>query len=107
MIRSFSSSDSNEEANLCLMENDNDTEYQVSVSNCNNGFVDMHNAFLELIDESERLNTTYEKLKEEFKELQLKYVNMICLAFYSSIIHMEFCLRLALDKFYFEGKRLC
>ncbi|BAT96713.1 hypothetical protein VIGAN_08369300, partial [Vigna angularis var. angularis] len=70
---SSSSSDSVEEANLCLTANVDDTTSQVSCSNSESSEFDLQKAFLELLDESEKLNAAHKNLKKEFKELRIKY----------------------------------
>ncbi|KOM28836.1 hypothetical protein LR48_Vigan588s004400 [Vigna angularis] len=68
-----SSSDSVEEANLCLTANVDDTASQVSCSSLDTSEFDVQKAFLELLDESEKLNVAHKNLKKEFKQLQIKY----------------------------------
>ncbi|KOM26287.1 hypothetical protein LR48_Vigan247s000500 [Vigna angularis] len=68
-----SSSDSVEEANLCLTVNIDDTASQVSCSSLDTSEFDVQKAFLELLDESEKWNAAHKNLKKEFKELRIKY----------------------------------
>jgi len=71
---SSNSSDSdNEEANLCLMTNHDDSNSEVN-STCNeNDYDDMYDAFQQLLVKSSKLDTAHRKLKYDFKDLQRKF----------------------------------
>jgi len=70
---SNSSDSDNEEANLYLMANHDDSDSEVS-SNCNeNDYDDLYDAFQQLLVKSSKLDTAHRKLKFDFKDLQSKF----------------------------------
>ncbi|KOM49368.1 hypothetical protein LR48_Vigan08g019500 [Vigna angularis] len=75
---SSSSSVSDEEANLCLMADLEDAGSQVSDSSLesSNEF-DLQKAFLDLLNESEKLDVAHKKLKKEHNELKLRYEKVL------------------------------
>jgi len=63
----------NEEANLYLMANHDDSDNEVS-STCNeNDYDDLYDAFQQLLVKSSKLDTAHRKLKYDFKDLQSKF----------------------------------
>jgi len=70
---SNSSDSDNEEANLFLMANHDDSDNEVS-STCNgNDYDDLYDAFQQLLVKSSKLDTAHRKLKYDFKDLQSKF----------------------------------
>ena len=71
------SSDSDEEANICLMADLEDTGSQVSDSSFESSELDLQKAFFDLMNESEKLDAPHKKLKKEHNELKLKYDKLL------------------------------
>ena len=70
---SNSNDSENEEANLWLMANHDDSDSEVS-STCNeNDYYDLYDAFQQLLVKSSKLDTAHRKLKSDFKDLQSKF----------------------------------
>jgi len=71
---SSNSSDSeNEEANLCLMANHDDSDSEVNSTCHENDYDDLYDAFQQLLIKSSKLDTAHKKLKSDFKDLQSKF----------------------------------
>ncbi|BAT84348.1 hypothetical protein VIGAN_04169000 [Vigna angularis var. angularis] len=74
---STSSSDTEEEANICLMAKSEDTRSQVSDSSFESSELDLQKAFCELLIESEKLDVAHKKHKKEHNELKLNYEKLL------------------------------
>jgi len=71
---SSNSNDSeNEEANLCLMANHDDSDSEVNSTCHENDYDDLYDAFQQLLIKSSKLDTAHKKLKSDFKDLQSKF----------------------------------
>jgi len=71
---SSNSSDSeNEEANLCLMANHDDSDSEVNSTCYENDYDDLYDAFQQLLVKCSKLDTAHKKLKSDFKDLQSKF----------------------------------
>jgi len=59
-----------EEANFCLMANNDHSDSEVSSSDNENDYDSLYDAFQELLAKSSKLYIAHKKLKKDFKELQ-------------------------------------
>ena len=70
---SNSSDSENEEANLCLMANHDDSDNEVNSTYYENEYDDLYDAFQQLLVKSSKLDIAHKNLKTDFKDLQSKF----------------------------------